>query len=80
MEQIKIDAVLKGVSKLEFFSEQILAYLFKEKMGFKRIAEILAVFEMVKLYFRYQKFKSSSKKIRNVAKQLKTACFHPRKN
>jgi len=60
MEQIKIDAVLKGVSKLEFFSEQILAYLFKEKMGFKRIAEILAVFEMVKLYFRYQKFKSSS--------------------
>ena len=60
METSQIDAIVKGVAKLEFFAEQILNYLFKEKMKFTTLAEILAVFELVKLHLRYKKFKSSS--------------------
>ncbi len=60
MDTLQIDAILKAISKVEFFAEQILNYLFKERMGFKHIAEILAVFEMIKLFFRYRKFKNST--------------------
>lgn len=59
MDNNQIDTILKVLSKAEFFSEQILVYLFKEKLSFRHLVEILAAFELVKLYFRYRKFKNS---------------------
>ena len=60
MDSSQIDSLVKSISKVQFFSEQILNYLFKEKMTFKLLVEIMALFEMIKVYFRYQKFKNSS--------------------
>ena len=60
METSQIDALVKGLAKLEFFVEQILNYFGKEKIKFSTLAEVLGIFELAKLHFRYKKFKSSS--------------------
>jgi len=52
----KLNSILNGVSKAEFFFEQILAHY---KIGPEFILECLSVFEILKLFYKFKKYAES---------------------
>lgn len=59
MDNPHIDQIIQRISGLELICEQILGYFLKDKLSFRGLAGILAVFELSKLYFRMKKFRNS---------------------
>lgn len=52
----KLNTILNGVSKAEFFLEQILAHY---KLGPEFILECLSIFEIMKLFYKFKKYVES---------------------